>query len=156
MTATAQVDRMEPRIIKSEEQYQLYLQQIEALALDDPPSDSPAGERLELLAKLVEDYEKACFEFARPDPIDAIRFRMEQQGLRQKDIAELLGGKNRASEVLARKRPLTLPMIRALYEHLDIPPTLLIREPRLAYSAGKTARKRKRSNASEPAKARRV
>jgi HTH-type transcriptional regulator / antitoxin HigA len=139
---------MEPRIIKSEEQYQLYLQQIEAMALDDPPSDSPAGERLELLAKLVEDYEKARFEFAWPDPIDAIRFRMEQQGLRQKDIAELLGGKNRASEVLARKRPLTLPMIRALYEHLDIPPTLLIREPRPAYGVETTARKKKRATAS--------
>lgn len=144
--------RMEPRIIKSEEQYQQYLKQIEALALDDPPLDSPAGERLELLAKLVEDYEKARFEFARPDPIDAIRFRMEQQGLRQKDIAELLGGKNRASEVLARKRPLTLPMIRALYEHLDIPPTLLIREPRPAYGAEVTARKKKRATTSATVK----
>jgi HTH-type transcriptional regulator/antitoxin HigA len=147
-------ERMEPRILKSEEQYQLCLQQIEALALDDPPLDSPAGERLELLAKLVEDYEKARFEFARPDPIDAIRFRMEQQGLRQKDIADLLGGKNRASEVLARKRPLTLPMIRALYEHLDIPPTLLIREPRPAYGAETNARKKKRAIASATAKRR--
>jgi HTH-type transcriptional regulator/antitoxin HigA len=138
---------MEPRIIKTEEQYQLYLTEIEALALDDPPLDSPAGERLELLAKLVEDYERARFEFARPDPIDAIRFRMEQQGLRQKDIADLLGGKNRASEVLARKRPLTLPMIRALYEHLDIPPTLLIREPRTAYAAETIARKKRRATA---------
>jgi HTH-type transcriptional regulator/antitoxin HigA len=145
-------ERMEPRIIKSEEQYQLYLQQIEALALDDPPSDSPAGERLELLAKLVEDYEKARFEFARPDPIDAIRFRMEQQGLRQKDIAELLGGKNRASEVLARTRPLTLPMIRALYEHLDIPPTLLIREPRPAYGVETTPRRKKRATGSATGK----
>lgn len=66
--------------------------------------------------------------------------RMEQQGLRQKDIADLLGGKNRASEVLARKRPLTLPMIRALYEKLNIRPALLIREPAATYRV-----KRKRS-----------
>ncbi len=124
---------MDPRIIKSEDQYQRYLREVEALATDDPPLDSPEGARLELLAKLVEDYEKSRCEFARPDPVDAILFRMEQQGLRQKDIAVLLGGKNRASEVLARKRPLTLPMIRALYDKLEIPPALLIREPQPAY-----------------------
>ncbi|HET7286133.1 MAG TPA: transcriptional regulator [Pyrinomonadaceae bacterium] len=124
---------MEPRIIKSEKQYREYLALVEALAIADPALDSPEGTRLELLAKLVEDYEKFRFEFARPDPIEAILFRMEQQGLRQKDIAELLGGKNRASEVLARKRPLTLTMIRALHDKLEIPPALLIREPRSIY-----------------------
>ena len=100
----------------------------------DPDLESTDGVRLELLAKLVEDYEKSRFAFAKPDPIDAIVFRMEQRGLRQKDIASLLGGKNRASEVLARKRPLTLPMIRALHEKLDLPPVLLIREPRAQYA----------------------
>jgi HTH-type transcriptional regulator/antitoxin HigA len=75
--------------------------------------------------------------FRKPDPVDAILFRMEQQGLRQKDIAPLLGGKNRASEILSRKRLLTLPMIRALYEKLDIPPALLIREPRAEYRVKK-------------------
>ena len=100
---------MEPRIIKSETQYREYLALVEALAVADPALESPEGARLELLAKLVEEYEKTRFDFARPDPIEAILFRMEQQGLRQKDIAGLLGGKNRASEVLARKRPLTLP-----------------------------------------------
>ncbi len=83
--------------------------------------------------KLVEDYEKARFAFDRPDPVEAILFRMAEQGLRQKDIAEILGGKNRASEVLSRKRPLTLPMIRALYEKLRIPPELLIQEPGAQY-----------------------
>jgi HTH-type transcriptional regulator / antitoxin HigA len=124
---------LEPRIIKTDEQYRRFLAEVEALAMDDPESDSAAGARLELLAKLVEDYEKVAFPFEKPDPIDAVLFRMEQKGLRQKDIAEMLGGKNRASEVLARKRPLTLPMIRSLYEQLDIPAGLLIREPAGSY-----------------------
>jgi len=79
------------------------------------------------------------FAFARPDPIEAIAFRMEQQGLRQKDIAPLLGGKNRASEVLSRRRPLTLPMIRSLCEKLDIAPSLLIREPAAKYKVSRTS-----------------
>lgn len=127
---------MEPRIIKTEEQYRRYLGEVERLAAQDPDRDSTAGGRLELLAKLVEDYEKARFKFRKPGPVEAILFRMEEQGLRQKDIAEILGGKNRASEVLSGKRNLTLPMIRALYEKLAIPPELLIREPAAAYSSG--------------------
>jgi len=126
---------MDIRIIKTDEHYQEALAEVARLAELDPALDSPEGARLELLAKLVEDYEKNRFTFGKPDPIDAIVFRMEEKGLRQKDIAELLGGRNRASEVLARKRPLTLPMIRALYEKLDIPPALLVQEPRSEYSA---------------------
>ncbi len=124
---------MEPRIIKTDEQYQRYLREVEQLAAQDPDADSREGGRLELLAKLVEDYEKERFPFKTPDPIEAILFRMEEQGLRQKDIAEVLGGKNRASEVLSRKRPLTLPMIRALHDKFAIPSELLIREPEANY-----------------------
>jgi len=120
---------MEPRIIKNEVQYRAALAEVERLAAGDPTSGSADGDRLELLAKLVEDYEKERFKFKRPNPVEAILFRMEEQGLRQKDIAPLLGGKNRASEVLARKRPLTLPMVRALSASLRIPAELLIREP---------------------------
>jgi HTH-type transcriptional regulator/antitoxin HigA len=130
---------LEPRIIKTDEQYRRFLSEVELLAAEDPDPESEAGARLELLAKLVEDYEKARFPFEKPDPIDAILFRMEEQGLRQKDIAELLGGKNRASEVLARKRPLTLPMIRSLYERLDIPAGLLIREASATYAVSDTS-----------------
>jgi HTH-type transcriptional regulator/antitoxin HigA len=93
---------MELRIIKTDEQYRDSLAEIEKLAAQDPDTDSPQGARLELLAKLVEDYEKQKYLFRKPDPIDAILFRMEQQGLRQKDLVDLLGGKNRVSEVLAR------------------------------------------------------
>ena len=94
----------------------------------------------------MQDYEAGRFTFAKPDPVDAILFRMEERGLRQKDIARVLGGKSRASEVLARKRPLTLPMIRALYEKLDIPPVLLIREPAGVYRV----RKRKKTQRGAP------
>lgn len=124
---------MEPRIIKTEEQYRRYLGEVERLAAQDPDPASGDGGRLELLAKLVEDYEKARFKFRKPGPVEAILFRMEEQGLRQKDIADILGGKNRASEVLSGKRSLTLPMIRALYEKLGISPELLIREPVVEY-----------------------
>jgi HTH-type transcriptional regulator/antitoxin HigA len=124
---------MEPRIIKTEKQYRAYLEEVARLAAEDPAPGSADGDRLELLAKLVEDYEKERFRFERPDPIEAILFRMEEQGLRQKDLAPLLGGKNRASEILARKRPLTLSMIRALSESLQIPADLLIREPEATY-----------------------
>ena len=121
------------RIIKTKAQHKAALEEVARLAQLDPAPESSDGLRLELLAKLVEDYEAGRFVFARPDPIDAILFRMKERGLRQKDIARMLGGKNRASEILARKRPLTLPMIRALHENLDIPPALLIREPAGVY-----------------------
>jgi len=109
-------------------QYRTYLAEIERLAASDPDPETPEGARLELLAKLVEDYEKQRHVFCRPDSVDVIRFRMKEQGLRQKDIAHLLGGKDRASEVLERKRPLTLTMIHALNEYLGIPAGLLIRD----------------------------
>jgi len=131
---------MEPRIIKTEEQYQSYLDEVGKLAARDPDLQSKEGGRLELLAKLVEDYEKERFKFQRPDPIEAILFRMEQKGLRQKDIADLLGGKNRVSEVLAKKRPLTLPMIRAVHEKLAIPAELLIREAASSYDVASEVR----------------
>jgi HTH-type transcriptional regulator / antitoxin HigA len=124
---------MELRIIKTDEQYRDALSEVERLAAQDPDPDSAEGGRLELLAKLVEDYEKERFKFRRPGPVEAIMFRMEEQGLRQKDIAEVLGGKNRASEILAGKRSLTLPMIRALHGKLGIPADLLIRDAELEY-----------------------
>jgi HTH-type transcriptional regulator/antitoxin HigA len=124
---------MIPRIVKTEQQHREAIAEVERLAADDPPMDSPEGDRLELLAKLVEDYEKQRFVFARPDPLSAIRFRMEEQGLRQKDLAPILGGKNRVSEVLSGKRALTLGMVRSLSETLHIPAELLGREPAAPY-----------------------
>jgi HTH-type transcriptional regulator/antitoxin HigA len=133
------------RIIKTKAQHRAALDEAVRLARLDPAPESSDGLRLELLAKLIEDYEKARFVFAKPDPIDAILFRMEERGLRQTDLAKVLGGKNRASEVLARKRPLTLPMIRALHEKLDIPPALLIREPAGVYRVRRVVSKSMRA-----------
>src|SRR6266496_3866056 len=112
---------MEPKIIKTDAEHRAYLAEVERLAVEDPVPGSSEGDRLELLAKLVEDYEKDRYRFARPDPISAIRFRMEEKGLRQKDLAPLFGGKNRASEVLSGRRPLTVQMIRELSDSLSIP-----------------------------------
>jgi len=132
---------MDIRIIKTKQQYRRYLKEVDRLAPRDPDPRTPEGARLELLAKLVEDYEKERFRFGKPDPVEAILFRMEERGLRQKDIADIVGGKNRASEVLSRKRPLTLTMIRALHEKLGIPSELLIREPTVEYRVSRRARK---------------
>ena len=129
---------MDPRIIKTKQQHRDSIAEVERLAAEDPPMGSPEGDRLELFAKLVEDYEKQRFAFARPDPLSAIRFRMEEQGLRQKDLAPLLGGKNRVSEVLSGKRALTLGMVRSLSESLHIPAELLVREPAAPYGKDKS------------------
>ena len=133
---------MELRIIKTQEQHRRYLEEARRLAKEDPEPDSTEGARLELLAKLIDDYERETFKFRKPDPIEAILFRMEEQGLRQADIAALVGGKNRASEILSRKRPLTLAMVRALHEKLGIPSELLIREPAAEYRVHRRQSKR--------------
>ena len=136
---------MELRIIKTSEQHRRYLEEARRLAKGDPGPDSRDGARLELLAKLIDDYERERFKFRKPDPIEAILYRMEEQGLRQADIAAIVGGKNRVSEILSRKRPLTLSMIRALHEKLGIPSELLIREPAAEYRVPTRGRKRARS-----------
>ena len=135
---------MEPRIIKTEQQHRYFLEEARRLAKGDPAPESDTGARLELLAKLIDDYERERFRFRKPDPIEAILFRMAEQGLRQADIAAIVGGKNRASEILARKRPLTLSMVRALHEKLGIPSELLIREPDAEYRVRKRAGRRTR------------
>lgn len=133
---------MELRIIKTDEQHRRYLEEARRLAALDPDPATQDGGRLELLAKLIEDYEKERFRFRQPDPIEAIIFRMEEQGLRQADLAAMVGGKNRASEILSRKRPLTLAMIRALHEKLGIPTELLVREPAAEYRVSKRSGKK--------------
>ncbi|WP_313915328.1 helix-turn-helix domain-containing protein, partial [Tahibacter sp.] len=122
------------RVIKSGDDYESALNELERLIGEDPPIDSVPGDRLELLTVLVREYESRQFAFEPADAVDAIEFRMEEQGLRQKDLAPLLGGKNRVSEVLSRKRTLTLDMIRALHSGLGIPLRVLI-EPQRERSA---------------------
>lgn len=115
---------IEIRPIRSKKDYNAALRQIEAL-WDSPPK-SVEAEALEVLSILVDEYENKHFPIEAPDPIEAIKYRMEQLSLTQQDLAKYLGGKSRVSEVLNRKRPLTLKMIKALYQHLHIPAEALI------------------------------
>jgi HTH-type transcriptional regulator/antitoxin HigA len=93
-------------------------------------SGTPAGDRLDILATLVDAYEAQRFPIDPPDPIEAIKFRMEQQGLTRKDLEGILGTRTRVAEVLNRRRGLSLNMIRNLHEKLGIPAELLIRPSR--------------------------
>jgi len=121
---------MKTKILKTEQEYNEACERIYKLinSSDKPiETDSPEGEELELLSLLVEKYEQENHSMEAPDPIEAIKFRMEQMNLRQTDIAPLFGGKTRVSEVLHRKRPLTLRMIVLLNRYLGIPLESLIR-----------------------------
>jgi HTH-type transcriptional regulator / antitoxin HigA len=110
--------------IKSKTDYNRTLKQIEKLMEAKP--NSPEGDILNILAILVNDYEEKHYAIYPPDPIEAIKFRMEQLGLKNKDIAKLLGGANRVSEILNRKRDLTVKMIRELNKELGIPAESLL------------------------------
>ena len=116
-------------LIKTEDQYKSYLEEVEKLIVTDPTTDSPEGERLSLLSLAIQDYEKNRFFFQKPSPIEAIRFRMDEQGLKQIDLISYIGSKSKVSEILAGKRSLTIPMIRALNKYLGIPLSVLIQEP---------------------------
>lgn len=113
-------------VLKTPEHYERALHELEDLIESNPALGSPQLDRLELLTVLLKDYEFRHFKFEPNDPVDAIEFRMTEQRLRQKDLAPFLGGKNRVSEILARKRPLTVDMIRALHAGLQIPLSSLI------------------------------
>ncbi len=119
---------MEIKPIKSEADYDAAVVEIEGLMGAEP--DTPEGDRLDILATLVEAYEARHHQIDPPDPIDAIRFRMEQAGLGRKDIEPLIGGRGRVSEIFSGRRRLTLPMIRKLHAALGIPAEVLIRERR--------------------------
>ena len=110
--------------IKTERDYRNALKQIEKLW--DAKPNTPKGDRLEVLVTLVEAYEHKHYKIEPPDAIEAIKFRMEQLGLKQSDLAKYLGGRSRASEVLNRKRKLTVDMMRSLRKHLDIPAESLL------------------------------
>lgn len=115
---------MKIKPIKSKADYNLALKEIQELWNAEP--NTPDGDTLEILITLVEAYEEKHFPIDPPDPIEAIKFRMEQKGLRKVDLASMMGGKNRVSEVLSRKKPLTLKMIRNLHKEIGIPYESLI------------------------------
>jgi HTH-type transcriptional regulator/antitoxin HigA len=120
------------KIIKSEPAYKAALAAIEKLIDLDPDVGTPEADRLELLALLVQDYESKTVKMTLPDPIAAIKFRMEQQNLTQQDLVPFIGSRSKVSEVLSRKRPLTLSMIRALHSGLGIPAKVLLQEHKLS------------------------
>jgi len=115
---------MDIRPIKTDEDYEKALKRIEELW--DATGNTPEGDELEILTTLVEAYEVKHYQILPPDPIEAIKFRMEQFGMKKTDLAPILGGKNRVSEVLNRKRKLTMKMIRALNKELNIPAEALL------------------------------
>ncbi len=119
---------MEPKVIKNDADYHLMLWEAERLVSLDPERGSEEAEQLELFSVLIEDYEKRSFPFDTPDPINAIQFRMMEQGLRQVDLVPLLGSRSRVSEILARKRPLSVQMIRSISTGLGIPYEVLLSE----------------------------
>ena len=118
---------MLPKVIKNDREYAAALARIDQL-MDAAPG-TPEGDELELLATLVEVYEDKHFPIELPDPLEAIRFRMEQSGLKQQDLVPYIGSRSKVSEVLAGKRPLSLKMIRALHKGLGVPAEVLLREP---------------------------
>jgi len=118
---------MRPKVIKTETEYEEALARIDELFNAKP--GTPEGDDFELLVTLVEIYEEEHFPIDLPDPIIAIRFRMEQAGLKQVDLVPYIGSRSRVSEVLNGKRKLSLSMIRRLHEGLGIPAEVLLHEP---------------------------
>lgn len=116
------------KVIKTEEDYNEALKLIEKLMNIAPDPDSEDGEKLSLLATLIDDYESKTIPKSFPDPIDAILFRMEQQNLKPSDLIPYIGSRSKVSEVISRKRPLTLSMIRSLESGLGIPAKVLLKE----------------------------
>lgn len=117
---------MKAKVIRTRTEYAAALARIETLM--DAEANTRRGDELELLSLLVHDYEEKKFPIDKPDPVAAIRFRMEQQGLAPRDLVPLLGSRSRVSEVLSRRRSLSLNMIRALVVGLRIPAELLLGE----------------------------
>ncbi len=110
--------------IRNSSDHESALKRIEALM--SAQTDTAEGDELDVLATLIDAYEKEHFPINSPDPVDAIKFRMEQMGLNRKDLEPFLGSRARVSEVLNKRRQLSLAMIRSLHENLEIPLDALI------------------------------
>lgn len=112
--------------VRTEKDYQKALDRLEQIF--DAKKGTKEGDELEILSILIDRYENENFPMGMPDPIEAIKFRMEQMGMKQKDLAEVVGFKSRVSEILNKKRKLTLDMIRKLNTTLHIPTEVLVQE----------------------------
>lgn len=122
---------MNPKVIKNNREYEAALSRIDVLM--DARKGSPEEDELELWSILVERYEDNHQPIDPPDPIEAIKFRMDQEGLKPADLTRYIPSKSKISEVLSRKRPLSLSMIRSLHQGLGIPAEILVREPKADY-----------------------
>src|SRR5690554_7910414 len=118
--------KMKIKPIRNEADYQNALERLEVIF--DAKRGTEEGDELEILAMLIDNYEKESFPMDMPDPIAAINFRMEQMGLKQKDLVKIIGFKSRVSEIMNKKRKLTLEMIRKLNADLNIPTEILIQD----------------------------
>ncbi|MGO9016965.1 MAG: helix-turn-helix domain-containing protein [Syntrophobacteraceae bacterium] len=124
---------MDVRPIKTENDYKAALEEVEHLFNAVP--DSPEGDRLEVLTTLIEAYEEKYYSIPLPDPVEAILYHIESRGLSRRELEPFIGTRARVSEVLNRKRPLTIGMIRKLHSGLGIPAEVLIQP----YSSEKSA-----------------
>ncbi|WP_121355397.1 helix-turn-helix domain-containing protein [Flavisolibacter nicotianae] len=115
---------MDIKPIKTKKDYQAAMNRLEVIF--DAKPGTPEGDELEVLGILIDKYEQEHYLIGYPDPIEAIKFRMEQLGYSQSDLAKVVGLKSRASEILSKKRKLTLEMIRQLHQALGIPTDVLI------------------------------
>ncbi len=118
--------KMKIKPIRNEADYQEALKRLEVIF--DAKRGTDEGDELEILAILIDNYESKSFPIEMPDPISAINFRMEQMGLKQKDLVDMIGFKSRVSEIMNKKRKLTLDMIRKLNAELHIPTEVLVQD----------------------------
>ena len=117
---------MDIRLIKTEDDYQQALERLEEIF--DAPSGTVESDEADVLGLLIDEYEKKYYPIEAPDPIEAIKIRMEEMQLKQKDLVDVIGGKNRVSEILNRKRKLTLEMVRNLATRLNLSAAVLIKD----------------------------
>ena len=120
---------MNIKLIKTEVDYQKALKRLEEIF--DAKIGTPDSDEADILGLMIDEYEKKHFPIEAPDPVEAIKIRMEELQLKQSDLADVLGGENRVSEILNRKRKLTLEMIRNLTKRLNLSPGLLIHDYQL-------------------------
>ena len=121
---------MEIRPIKTEKDYENALTRLEKIF--DSPTDSLEGDEAEILSLIIENYENQHYSIEAPDPIDAIKIRMEEMNLKQKDLIGIIGGKSRVSEILNRKKRLTVDMIRNLTLKLNLSASILVNTYKLS------------------------
>lgn len=133
---------MKPKVLKTERDYKAALAYVERLMDQSSPDEA----ELDLWSLLVENYEEANFPISKPDPIEAIRFRLDQAGLQTADLLPYLQSKSKISEIMNRKRPLSLAMIRALHDGLKIPAAVLMQEPAVPTTRNRPTNLRRKSH----------